>query len=270
MGSRKPTITYGQCFFCKKTFSKGGIARHLQSCPERRQAIAMERGPEERLFHIKVDDPLSPYYWLHIEIPARATLADLDHFLRRIWLECCGHLSQFTIGDTHYEDERTFEGGFEDEDEELMSSEDNEAFLSIQSNFRPPPVKRRSMKARLDEVLQVGTRFQHEYDFGSTTTLRLQVVGERVGTPPGPEKVRILARNYAPRFSCTVCGEPARHLYVFSYPLEPYCERHAREHPEREEGFLPIVNSPRVGICGYTGPYSEKYRFEEFAPEKGK
>jgi len=27
-----------------------------------------------------------------------ATLAKLDDYLRAIWLECCGHLSKFTIG----------------------------------------------------------------------------------------------------------------------------------------------------------------------------
>ena len=35
-------------------------------------------------------------------MPADATLADLDRFLRDIWLECCGHMSQFTIGKARY------------------------------------------------------------------------------------------------------------------------------------------------------------------------
>jgi len=36
-------------------------------------------------------------------MPARATLTDLDGFLRDIWLECCGHLSAFDIGTVRYE-----------------------------------------------------------------------------------------------------------------------------------------------------------------------
>ena len=32
-----------------------------------------------------------------------ATLEELDHYLRTIWLECCGHLSQFTIGGMLYD-----------------------------------------------------------------------------------------------------------------------------------------------------------------------
>lgn len=42
-------------------------------------------------------------YWLYLEMPARATLTDLDGFLRDIWLECCGHLSAFDIGTVRYE-----------------------------------------------------------------------------------------------------------------------------------------------------------------------
>ncbi len=33
---------------------------------------------------------------------AGATLADLDDFLRGIWLECCGHLSSFDIEGVTY------------------------------------------------------------------------------------------------------------------------------------------------------------------------
>ena len=49
-----------------------------------------------------------------------ATLGDLDDYLRAIWLECCGHLSQFSIGGWRGEEipmstrvERVFEPGIE-------------------------------------------------------------------------------------------------------------------------------------------------------------
>ncbi len=29
---------------------------------------------------------------------------------------------------------------------------------------------------------------------------------------------------------------------------------------------MPIVNSPRTGECGYTGPYDESLEFEETLP----
>jgi len=37
-------------------------------------------------------------YWLYAAVPVESTLKDLDRFLRRIWLECCGHMSEFRSG----------------------------------------------------------------------------------------------------------------------------------------------------------------------------
>lgn len=37
----------------------------------------------------------SPIYWLHVTARREAKLAELDRLLRDVWLECCGHLSEF-------------------------------------------------------------------------------------------------------------------------------------------------------------------------------
>src|SRR5260370_30229280 len=42
---------------------------------------------------------------MRIEVPASDTMADLDAFLRDIWLECCGHMSAFKVGTTNYSSE---------------------------------------------------------------------------------------------------------------------------------------------------------------------
>ena len=34
-----------------------------------------------------------PEYWLHVEGRETASLQQLDSLLRRVWLECCGHMS---------------------------------------------------------------------------------------------------------------------------------------------------------------------------------
>lgn len=39
---------------------------------------------------------------MHLEADAYATLEDLDAFLRSTWLECCGHMSAFTINKKRY------------------------------------------------------------------------------------------------------------------------------------------------------------------------
>lgn len=114
----------------------------------------------------------------------------------------------------------------------------------------------RSMGVSLEKVLKVGQKFRYEYDFGSTTELSLKVVGEREGTLVDEEDdVHILARNIAPEIKCVRCGKPATRVgagYDYWGVVEhAYCDACSKK--AREEGWLPIVNSPRVGVCAYTG-----------------
>ena len=44
----------------------------------------------------------SGFQKLSFEIKSEASLRQLDTFLRRIWLECCGHMSAFHIGSLRY------------------------------------------------------------------------------------------------------------------------------------------------------------------------
>jgi hypothetical protein len=92
---------------------------------------------------------------MHLEIPADATLEGLDQFLRDTWLECCGHLSAFTIGEERYYSYS--EGELDGED----------------------------MSASLGDLLKAGMKFHYEYDFGTTTELTLKVVGEQEGEVRG-------------------------------------------------------------------------------------
>ena len=97
MARRKQTR--GECAFCGREMTKGGLTRHLKSCPEREEAIAaadkeQRKQPVQSLYHLQVQDAWSKDFWLHLEMNGRATLADLDNYLRAIWLECCHHLSR--------------------------------------------------------------------------------------------------------------------------------------------------------------------------------
>ena len=53
-------------------------------------------------FHLLVEAKYSKQYCLHLLIPLQSSLSELDNFLRNIWLECCGHISQFNINDITY------------------------------------------------------------------------------------------------------------------------------------------------------------------------
>jgi hypothetical protein len=214
----------GACALCGSKIESSEMAKHLGAC--RSKAEKPGGGKREKLYHIAVEGAGIPEYWMHVEIPCRATLADLDGFLRDTWLECCGHLSAFEIGKTRYV---SGEDAGIDEDE--------------------------GMDVALAEVLKPGMKFGHEYDFGSTTELALRVISEHDGERP-KDGVRVLARNDPPEIPCGECGKPA----VLICPECAcdgkgwLCKACAKKHECGDETMLPVVNSPRVGVCGYCGP----------------
>lgn len=222
--------TKGQCRFCHAAYSKMGMTKHLQTCAERRRR-GNETRPgstrQVRLFHLLVAGRHAPEYWMHLEVPAATTLTTLDQFLRDTWLECCGHLSAFRIAGDSYVSSVDREYGFDD----------------------------RSMRGvKLGAVLGVGDQCIHEYDFGTTTELTLRVVAEREGATTRPV-VAVLARNEPPQIACEQCGRAATQVCSqCSYEGAGWlCDACAKTHACGEEMFLPVVNSPRVGMCGYTG-----------------
>lgn len=198
------------------------MLRHLATCayPDGNDGAAV--------IQIRVDVPGTPF-WIDLDVESHATLRQLDRFLRDIWLECCGHLSSFEVGPTRYViavDGESFDGG----------------------------PRERSMNAHISAALppQGGT-FSHEYDFGSATRLRLKVVAHRRAADR-PDEVRLLARNDAPVWTCDLCDEPATSVCAFCMDEDAVfsCEAHVEEHECGDEGMLPVVNSPRMGVCGYT------------------
>jgi hypothetical protein len=199
------------------------MSRHLEACKARKAAIAASDAPRTRLFHLAVQGTYNPAYWMNLEMPASATLYDLDRFLRGVWVECCGHLSMFKVVTRRYMS--SVEWGWDDDPD---------------------------MDVELDQVLRPGLKFSYEYDFGTTTYLDLRVVAEREGTAIVDQPVQIMARNDPPSYHCKDCGEAATLICVYcDYPL--LCDKCAETHECGEDGFLPVVNSPRMGMCGYTG-----------------
>jgi len=226
----KRELSRGKCAFCGDEFSGPGMSRHLAACPARKRALEAEEasgGTTGRLFHLYVKGTYWPGQWLHLEVPASATLLELDRFLRDIWLECCGHMSMFRIGDMHYISDLSF-GWWNDDDVEM-------------ADFT------------LGQVLEQGLEFTYEYDFGTSTDLTLRVVSERQGVVDhGEEVVRLMGRNDLFDFRCDECEKPATVICSFcDYTL--LCDACSESHSCGDEGFLPVVNSPRMGMCGYTG-----------------
>jgi hypothetical protein len=209
--------------------TKGGLTRHLQSCSQRQAAIdAADHTPgkDRNLYHLQVQDAWGGDFWLHLEMNGSATLQDLDHYLRAIWLECCGHMSQFSVGG--------------------WSGDEIPKRSSIKRTFKP------------------GVELTHIYDFGTESTTLIKAISVREGKPLTAYPITLMARNNPPEIYCVECGQPASWLCMECvYELdEPgtLCDRHAQVHPHEDYGEpFPLVNSPRVGMCGYTGPAEPPY-----------
>jgi hypothetical protein len=74
----------------------------------------------------------------------------------------------------------------------------------------------------------------------------------------------LMARNEPLEFTCMKCKQPAEWLCMECvYEHEEtgaLCDKHAKVHPHDDYGEpLPIVNSPRMGMCGYEGPAEAPY-----------
>ena len=224
----------GKCSLCGQKFLFSEIVTHIESCEIAKCGTSADPVPSSKrensfIIAVKGSGHLSAY-WMCVEADPNSTLSDLDRFLRDTWVDCCGHLSLFKIGGTTY------------------------AYMP------DPKFHDRSMNVKLSFVLRNGAEFGYEYDFGTTTALALKVsTHENVLTHASNKTTtRILARNDPPDVSCGNCGKNlARSVCadcVWDGNQEAWlCEDCSKTHKCGEDMLLPVVNSPRVGMCGYTG-----------------
>jgi len=199
----------GNCYICGVELGKTAMKNH----------ILKTHGAEKDgqvCYLIKLEGAYDKNYWLFIDIPLDKRLSDIDSFLRKIWLECCGHLSEFSSGKrSDYEE---------------------------------------IAKNRKISTFSKGDKFLHEYDFGSTTETLVTIVGRTVRKPQ-KAAVRLLARNVAPVFRCARCGAPAKYICTYCmYDRDNpfYCKKCGKKHIH-DDMLLWVTNSPRLGVCGYEG-----------------
>ena len=234
----------GKCKYCGKEYTMSYMKKHLSTCKARQEKLAAEKGARQcGYFELAIYPKYDKNYWLFIEIRETASLEDLDSFLRDIWLECCGHLSAFEIEGVRYES------------------------MPAELFFWGEPAK--SMNGKLNTVLEKGMTIDYEYDFGSSTDLRITVVDYRRSYQK-KEKLTILSRNNPYEFVCSECGKkPAVYLCTECFwEGEGFlCEECSETHECGEDMQLNICNSPRMGVCGYCG--SDIYP-DQFIPDTEK
>lgn len=191
---------------------KADMVAHLRKCLP--ASAGGSRGAPTNVVLIRAQANGAPIFWLDIAAKPEAKLKDLDRLLRQVWLECCGHLSEF-YGGAH---------------------------------------RKVSMSTTIHAVVSsIGSHLGYVYDFGSSTELLIgfsDSVKARTDKP-----VQVVARNEPPVWPCDVCAKPATAVCSqCGYEGKGFCcSEHAASHDCGDEMLLPVVNSPRMGVCGYTG-----------------
>ena len=94
---------------------------------------------------------------------------------------------------------------------------------------------------KIEDALRPGARLTYIYDFGTETELSIRGVSIREGSPlPTAIPIRLVSRNSPPNY-CVIDSE--------------------------------VINSPRVGLCGYEGPAQEPvgdYPPDTYLSEEGR
>jgi hypothetical protein len=247
----------GECLYCKEKFSKVAINRHLQ----KHLAEKSKENEPGKSFLLKVEtNPKwgSGPYFLSLWTDGEALIEDVDYFLRRIWLECCGHMSSFT--NLKNKSKRGVWDFFETE--ELLAKGKTKKNEKIMEETNGEIPKSRKTKIALSK----GMKIDYEYDFGSTTSLQLTVLQEY--PVKADESIVLLSRNEPLEIICDICRkEPATVIcsVCAGEDESAFCKKCAKQHAQTCSDFaeyaaMPVVNSPRMGVCAYSGGGIDKKR----------
>ena len=208
----KKMETKGRCIYCDKLYSGRGLSRHLATHLKAEPAAGKKKS-----YHLVVD--AKPYF-LHLLMDGDSSLHELDGFLRAIWLECCGHMSEF---------------GYERWSEAIKPN------------------------TKCSKAFDKGTWLWYAYDFGSTTELIIRCVGVYpTATEDGikllsrNEPLDIKCDHCKKELATELCtahyGEGEEMFFC-----DDCAELHEEECEEAEYAMYGVYNSPRMGVCAYEG-----------------
>jgi hypothetical protein len=215
----------GICSYCGEEVAKQSIGKHLEKCAKRQAAVTVATGTAETLFYLRAECAFHKGFFLDLEVRGSATLEDIDKYLRAIWLECCGHMSEFAY----------------------------EAWRDTIDSSR-----------KVESVFKTRKQVTHLYDMGSTSETTLRVVAERKAAPTTPRPLVLMVRNKIPETECDECEKPSCWMCNECLAEEgewvTLCDDCLEPHGHMTD-YAPtlLVNSPRLGMCGYTGPAEAPY-----------
>ena len=195
----------GNCYICGKTLGKTAMKNHTLK--------EHSSDGEEECFLLAIEGLHAKKYWLLADVAKNKTLEVVDTFLRRIWLECCGHISIFHTGN-YSEMGKTRKLSVFSAGDKIIHEYDmgtsTESLISFVNQTRRPKQR--------DAVRLLARNIEPIFNC------------ESCGKPAA--------------FICQEC------MYDSENPC--YCKECAPNH-EHDEMMIPITNSPRCGECGYDG-----------------
>lgn len=244
-------ISQGKCLYCNQELKKIALTRHLDKHLIEKLAI----GHAGKSFLLKIEPNqkwgAAPYF-LFLWVDGNSKMEDIDSFLRNIWLECCGHMSAFK--NPTLRNKRAGMWDFFEAEDLLVKGKTKEYEKLMEENNGEVP-KSRKVKDALHKALKL----EYEYDFGSTTQLQITVFAEY--PIQADEKIVLLSRNEPLKILCEICGlHPATQICTVCMGEDEsaFCSKCAKKHAKTCSDFddyaaMPVVNSPRMGVCGYEG-----------------
>ena len=214
----------GECRICGGKYTARGMMAHLKK-------HAMRYGKDTNHFIIRIDSGPKEPFWMYVQVSTEATFGVLDKFLRAVWLECCGHLSEFTV------DGRS--AGIRKRLSALLSEG---ASFSYQYDMGDTTDLRLTIIGRTARIMPMRGWFSEDAYYPPDPVM-------------GEGKVYIMALHDKVRYNCEKCGNEASHvcsqcIYEGTGALCKVC---APDHECGDDMLLPTAQSPRVGTCGFDG-----------------
>lgn len=214
--------TSGVCTCCSNEIPKNSrsILSHLSNCHGRH--VSKNPGATDYLL-LLIQGKYAPQYWLVIKAKPDITMKRIDKFIRDIWVECCGHLSEFsdtysTIPKTRLLAQVFSEARKVDYVYDFGSS--TELSLSMIQTMQDVDEKEIQILFRNKEVA---------FECSSCSNKAVAICPYCVDEGEG--------------FLCQSC-----------------IDKHKCVQDEGEDLLSPLVNSPRAGVCGYTRPIEKQIR----------
>ena len=203
----------GKCLFCGKTFAKAGINRHLATHLKDKTV----NGEQGKSFLVKIETDKrwgnTPYF-LSLWVDGETTMKTIDKFLRDIWLECCGHLSEFENVSMSKKAKDIFEKGIH-LDYEYDFGSSTLLTITVMDEY---PVK-------ADKKITLLSRNEP-----------LEIMCSICGKVPATQ-------------ICTVCLYENNASFC-----DKCAKKHAKTCEDfADYTAMPVVNSPRMGECAYVG-----------------